>query len=109
MSTSCSGELKTEMLYKVHIREWTTTIIPLLTTIKLLNSVTLILALVRAQYPLPKMIDIQWNLDSSNTDGSFTMANSNSFLNPYEVLLIAQENKYLGKYFILKLYVVCTH
>ena len=51
------------------------------------------------------------NLDSSNTDGSFTMANSNSFLSPYEVLPIAQENKYLGKfsYFIGKLYVVCTH
>ena len=53
---------------------------------------------------------IQSNLDSSNTDGSFTMANSNSFLSPYEVLPIAQENKYLGKfsYFIVKLYVVCT-
>ena len=36
------------------------------------------------------------------------MANSNSFLSPYEVLPIAQEseNKYLGKfsYFIVKLY-----
>ena len=56
-------------------------------------------------------IHIQSNLDGSNTDGSFTMANSNSFLSPYEVLPIAQENKYLGKvsYFIGKLYVVCTH
>ena len=26
------------------------------------------------------------NLDSSNTDGSFTMANSNSFFSPYEIL-----------------------
>ena len=54
---------------------------------------------------------IQSNLDDSNTDGSFTMANSNSFLSPYEILLIAQENKYLRKfsYFIVKLYVVCTH
>ena len=54
---------------------------------------------------------LQSNLDSSNTDGSFTMANSNSFLSPYEVLPLAQENKYLGKfsYFIVKLYVVCTH
>ena len=54
---------------------------------------------------------IQSNLNSSNTDGSFTMANSNSFLSPYEILPIAQENKYLGKflYFIMKLYVVCTH
>ena len=44
-------------------------------------------------------------------DGSFTMANSNSFLSAYEVPSIAQENKYLGKfsYFIVKLYVVCTH
>ena len=57
------------------------------------------------------MIILQSNLDGSNTDGSFTMANSNSFLSPYEVLPIAQENKYLGKfsYFIVKLYVVCTH
>ena len=53
----------------------------------------------------------QSNLDGSNTDGSFTMANSNSFLSPYEILPIAQENKYLMKfsYFIGKLYVVCTH
>ena len=53
---------------------------------------------------------LQWNLNSSNTDGSFTMVNSNSFLSPYEILLLAQENKYLGKfsYFIMKLYVVCT-
>ena len=48
---------------------------------------------------------LQSNLDSSNTDGSFTMANSNSFFSPYEVLQIAQENKYLRKfsYFIVKL------
>ena len=54
--------------------------------------------------------NIQLNLDSSNTDGSFTMANSNSFLSPYEVLPTAQKNKYLGKfsYFIMKLYVVYT-
>ena len=54
---------------------------------------------------------LQSNLNSSNTDGSFTMANSNSFLSPYKILPLAQENKYLGKfsYFIMKLYVVCTH
>ena len=54
---------------------------------------------------------IQSNLDGSNTDGSFTMANSNSIPSPYEILPIAQENKYLRKfsYFIVKLYVVCTH
>ena len=43
---------------------------------------------------------IQSNLDSSNTDGSFTMANSNSFLSPYETLPLAQENKYLGKFYL---------
>ena len=45
------------------------------------------------------------------TDGSFIMSNSNSFFSPYKILPIAQENKYLGKfsYFIIKLYVVCTH
>ena len=41
---------------------------------------------------------IQSNLDGLNTDGSFTMANSNSFLNPNEILPIAQENKYLRKF-----------
>ena len=55
--------------------------------------------------------ELHSNLNSSNTDGSFTMANSNSVLSPYEILPIDQENKYLRKlsYFIMKLYVVCTH
>ena len=59
---------------------------------------------------LPSVSSIQSNLDGSNTDGSFTMANSNSFLSPYEILPIAQENKYLMifSYFIVK-YVVYTH
>ena len=53
---------------------------------------------------------IQSNLNSSNTNGSFTMANSNSFLSLYEIPPIDQENKHLRKlsYFIMKLYVVCT-
>ena len=57
------------------------------------------------------MANVTVKPDSSNTDGSFTMANSNSFLSPYEILPTAQENKYLGKFshFITKLYVVCTH
>ena len=57
------------------------------------------------------MSQMQSNLDSSKTYDSFTMANSNSFLSPYEILPIAEEYKYLGKfyYFIMKLYVVCTH
>ena len=56
-------------------------------------------------------INIQSNLNSLNTDGSFTMANSNLFWVPNEILPIVQENKYLGKfsYFIMKLYVVCNH
>ena len=54
---------------------------------------------------------IQMNLYGMNTDSSFTMANSNSFMSPYEILPIAQENKYLRNfsYFIVKLYVACTH
>ena len=49
--------------------------------------------------------------NNSNTDGSFTIAKSNSLLNPCNFFRIAQENKYLQKfsYFIMKLYVVCTH
>ena len=43
--------------------------------------------------------DIKWNLNSSNTDGSFIMDNSNSCFSPYEILPIFQVNKYLGKYF----------
>ena len=57
------------------------------------------------------MFQIHPNPNSSNTDGSFTMDNSNSFLSPYEILPIAKEIKYLGKfsYWIMELYVVCTH
>ena len=54
---------------------------------------------------------VQYNLNGSNTDGSFTVDDSNSFFSPYKILPIAQENKYLGSfsYFIMELYVVCTH
>ena len=54
---------------------------------------------------------IQYNLNGSNPDGSFTVDDSNSFYSPYKILPIAQENKYLGifSYFIMELYVVCTH
>ena len=57
------------------------------------------------------IIYIQYNLNGSNPDGSFTVDNSNSFFSPYKILPIAQENKYLGifSYFIMELYVVCTH
>ena len=54
-------------------------------------------------------LSAQSNFNDSNTNGSFAMANSNSFLSPYEDLSIAKENKYVGKcsYFIMKLYVMC--
>ena len=54
--------------------------------------------------------NIQSNLNSSNTGGSSTMANSNSVLSPYEILPIVQEKK-IGKfsYFIMNLYVASTH
>ena len=39
---------------------------------------------------------IQYNLNGSNPDGSFTLDDSNSFFSPYKILPIAQENKYLG-------------
>ena len=35
------------------------------------------------------------NFNDSNTNGSFTVADSNSFLCPLEILPIAQENEYL--------------
>ena len=54
---------------------------------------------------------IQYNLNDSNPDGSFTLDDSNSFISPYKILPIAQENKYLEifSYSIMELYVVCTH
>ena len=57
-------------------------------------------------------IEIQYNLNGSNTDGSFTVDDSNSLFSPNKILQIAQENKYLGiffSYFIIFLHVVCTH
>ena len=50
---------------------------------------------------------VQSNLNSSNTDGSFTIANSNSVLSPYEILPIDQENKYLRKLFLFHYEIVC--
>ena len=44
---------------------------------------------------------------NSNTNGSFTMGNWNSFFGPHEIFLIVHENIYLGmfSYIIMKLYV----
>ena len=56
----------------------------------------------------PRRINHKATKSKTNTG---TTASSNSFFSPYKSLPIAQENKYLGifSYFIVKLYVVCTH
>ena len=43
---------------------------------------------------------LQSNLNSSNTDGSFTMADLNLFLSPYEILPIASEKKIFKEIFL---------
>ena len=57
---------------------------------------------------MPPTCKVQYNLNGSNPDGSFTVDDSNFFFSPYKILPIAQENKYLGIfcYFIIELYVV---
>ena len=66
---------------------------------------------IRAAWSGPSLstdrIFVQSNLNSSNNDGSFTIANSNSFWSPCEIL----PKQILGKfsYFVMNLYVVCTH
>ena len=58
-------------------------------------------------------IYLQYNHNGSNTDGSFTIDDLNSFFIPYKILPIAKENKYLligiSSYFIMELYVECNH
>ena len=44
---------------------------------------------------------IQYNLNGSNTDGSFTVDDSNSLFSPYKILPIAQENNYLMIFLIV--------
>ena len=57
-----------------------------------------------------QLCKLQYNLNGSNPDGSFTVDDSNSFFSPNKILPIAEENKYLGFFnFIMELYVVCTH
>ena len=53
------------------------------------------------------MLHIQYNLNGSNSDGSFTLDDSNSFFSPYKILPIAQENKYLGIFFLFYHGIVC--
>ena len=50
---------------------------------------------------------IQYNLNGSNTDGSFTVDDSNFFFSPYKILSIAQENKYLMIFFFFYHGIVC--
>ena len=50
---------------------------------------------------------IRQNLDSLNTDGSFTMANSKSFLRPYEVLPVAQKKQIFTEIFLFYHEIVC--
>ena len=59
-------------------------------------------------YQVPwKDLAIQYNLNGSNTDDSFTVDDSNSFFSPYNILPIAQENKYLGIFFLFYHGIVC--
>ena len=51
--------------------------------------------------------NIQYNLNGLNTDCSFTVDDSNSFFSPYKILPVAQENKYLGIFFLFHHGIVC--
>ena len=50
---------------------------------------------------------IQSNRKSSNTDGSFIMANSNAFLSPYKNIQKALENKLLTGIFLFCHEIIC--
>ena len=58
-----------------------------------------------------KIRQIQCTVDphSLNTDGSFTMANSNLFFSSYEILSAAQVNKYLGIFLFYYKTVYCVY
>ena len=44
---------------------------------------------------------LQYNRNGSNTNGSFTVDDSKYFFSSYKILPIAQENKYLGIFFLI--------
>ena len=50
---------------------------------------------------------VQSNLDSSNTDGSFTMANSNSFLRRYEFFSVSSRKQIFREIFLFYREIVC--
>ena len=61
----------------------------------------------KAYFLIPQSaILLQSNFNGSNTDGSFIMAYSNSFLSPYRK---KTNSEGIFSYFIMELYVVCAH
>ena len=52
---------------------------------------------------------IQWNLDDSNTDGSFTLDDSKTFLSPYKILPIAQKQIYREIFLFYHEIVLCVY
>ena len=52
-------------------------------------------------------VPVQYNLNGSNTDGLFTVDDSNSFFSPYKILPIAQENKIFRDFFLFYHGIVC--
>ena len=70
---------------------------------QLLNFISMVSILILQQQSklVNSETDIQYNLNGSNPDGSFTVDDSNSFFSSYKILQIAQENKYLGIFFLI--------
>ena len=56
-------------------------------------------------------IYIQYNLNASNPDGSFTLDDSNSFFHSLQNLSNSSRKQIFRDffYFIMEMYVVCTH
>ena len=86
---------------KTEIRPWVCALL----SINVISTLSHVLPL------FSRVAEIQYNLNGLNTDGLFTVDDSNSFFSTYKILPIAQENKYLMifSYSIMELYVVCTH
>ena len=59
-----------------------------------------------------KLIYIQYNLNGSNTDGSFALDDSNFFFQSLQNSSNSSRKQIVNDFFsylIMKLYVVCTH
>ena len=50
---------------------------------------------------------LQYNHNGSNTDGSFTVDDSNSFFSPYKILPIAQTKQIFADFFLFHHGIVC--